>query len=133
MRAYSRMSHYIQRAMMYIEALKWPNLRSFALVWVVTALLTWGLVCLLALVSMYPILHAGLVPYWILFAMALILISIVTVVVETILFVIGRIRWPDSPEINKKLVLLGTPLGTWLCLCIITCLAGGPDAFVPRL
>jgi len=123
----------LQRLMSYFEAMKWPSLRSLATVWVLTSLLTWALVCLFALVFMYPILEAGLIPYWFLFALALTAISIVTIVIETILYVIGRIRLPDSPQSNKKLVLLGTPLVTWLFLFIITCLAGGPDAFVPRL
>jgi uncharacterized membrane protein len=123
----------LQRLIKYVEALEWPSLRSLALVWIATALLTWALVCLLTLLFMYRILEAGLVPYWFLFALALIPISIVTIVVETILYVIGRNRWPNSYNINKRLVLLGTPLGTWLILVIIAWLAGGPDAFVPRL
>ncbi len=112
---------------------KWPNPKSFFLIWFAMVLLTWVLVCLLALTFMYPILEAGLVPYPILFVLALLPIFAVTLFVFGILIIVARRCWPDSPEFGKKLVLLGTPLLTWLVLFILTWLLGGADAFVPRL
>ena len=64
---------------------------------------------------------------------ALIPVSLVTLVVQTVLSAIGRSIRPNDPEIDKLLVLLGTPLVTWLCLWLLTCLAGGMDSFVIRI
>jgi len=44
---------------------------SFGLAWVVSAVLTWGSGCLLALVLLYNNLHAGLLPAGMLLALAL--------------------------------------------------------------
>lgn len=118
---------------MKYETLQWPSLCSFALVWVVISLVTWGLVCLLALVFMHGILQAGLVPMVILLPLALVPISLVTLTVQTTLFLVGRRFWGAEPQANKLLVLIGTPVVTWLCLLAITWFSGGPDAFVPRL
>lgn len=122
-----------QRAMRYVRAFKWPSLASFALVWVVTSLLTWGLVCLLALLFMYRVLQAGLIPTELMLAVALIPVSLVTLIVQTTVFAAGRSIRPDSPETEKLLVLLGTPLVTWLCLWLLTYLAGGANSFVIRI
>jgi hypothetical protein len=115
------------------ESLKWPSFATFALVWIVMSLLTWGLVCLLALVFMHGILHAGLVPAMILLPLALIPISVVTFTVQTVLFLVGRNALPGNLKANKQLLLLGTPVVTWICLAVFVWISGGPDAFVPRL
>jgi hypothetical protein len=57
----------------------------------------------------------------------------VTLFVFGALIIAARRRWPGSPEPGKRLVLLGTPLLTWLVLFILIWLSGGADAFVPRL
>lgn len=115
------------------NTVKWPSAKSFLLIWIATALVTWVLTCLLARAFMYPTLEAGLVPYQVLFALALLPILGVTLVVLIILSTLFWHRWPESPGTGKKLVLFGTPLLTWLSLLLLTWLAGGADAFVPRL
>ena len=118
---------------MWNKTLKWPSFSSFLLVWLGISVLTWVAVCLAALVFMHGLLHRGLVPYPILLGLALVPILAVTLIVQIIMFVAARFKWRESPESNKRFVLIGTPPVTWLCLLVITCLAGGPDAFVPRL
>lgn len=118
---------------MAYKSLTWPSVLSFVLVWVFMSFLTWGLVCLFAIVFLYSILQAGLIPAEVLLVLWLIPISGVTLLVQTALFVIGRFRWPDSAEANKRLVLFCTPLVTWLVLVLFTLLSGGADSFVPRL
>ena len=118
---------------MKCQFFKWPSIPSFALVWVSISLLTWGLACFLALSCMYGVLEAGLIPVEVLLALWLAPVSIATLTVQTVLFMIGRVRWPESPETNRRLVLIGTPLLTWLSLVLLTYFSGGPDAFVPRL
>lgn len=115
------------------ETFQWPSIASFGLYWVVMSLVTWGLVCLLSLVFMRHELEAGLVPGAILLALVLMPISMVTVIVQTTLFLIGRSVWPDFDESNKWLVWLGTPLVTWLCLLLITFMLGGAGSLVPRI
>ena len=112
---------------------KWPSLLSFVIVWVVISLLTWIAACLLAFAYMHGILEAGLIPVEILLALWLIPVAIVTLTVQIVLFLIGRSRWPESPETYKGLVLFGTPLLTWLFLTLLTYFSGGMNSFVPRL
>ena len=115
------------------ESLNWPSFATFALVWIALSLITWGLVCLPAVVFMHGILHAGLVPAAILLPLALIPISVLTFTVQTVLFLVGRNVFPGNLKAVKQLLLLGTPVVTWICLAAIVWIMGGPDTFVPRL
>lgn len=119
--------------MRYIDDLKWPSVLSYVIVWVVMSAVTWGLLCLLLMVFMYPVLQAGLVPVPIMLVLALIPVSSVTLMVQTALFLIGLVKWPDSPENNKRLVLICTLPLSWFCLWLVTYLAGGADSFVIRI
>lgn len=118
---------------MRYETLEWPSFGSFTLVWIATSLATWALVCLLGLIFMYRLLDSGLVPVGILLPLTLLPILLVTLVVQTSLFLAGRHIRHGDPKANKKLVLLWTPVVTWICLFVLIMLAGGPDAFVPRI
>ncbi len=117
----------------YLEKLKWPSFASFLLLWSAASLLTWQLVCIFSVVFMYRELDAGMVPPPILLVLALIPISIVTLIVETVLFLVGHIRYPESPETCKRLVLYGMLPATLLCLWLITLFCGGVDAFIVRI
>jgi hypothetical protein len=119
--------------MKYVQTIKWPSFASFLLLWVVAASVTWGLVCLFSAVVVYRELDAGMIPAHVLLALALIPILIVTLIVETVLFLVGHIRLPDSPETGKRLVLFGTLPVTWVCLWLITLFCGGLDAFIVRI
>jgi Mn2+/Fe2+ NRAMP family transporter len=118
---------------MKFETLEWPSFGSFTLVWIAISVVTWALVCLLALLFMYRLLHAGLVPMGVLLPLTLLPILLVTLIVQASLFLAARRIRRDDPKANKKLVLLWTPVVTWICLLVLIMLAGGPDAFVPRL
>ena len=118
---------------MSIATLNWPSFSAFLIVWICISFGTWGIVCLLALTLMGRLLHSGLVPPVILLILAFVPISAVTLVVQSILFLVGVSIWRLKPQTSKRLVLFGTPAVTWICLLVLTWLAGGPDAFVPRL
>lgn len=74
-----------------------------------------------------------MIPAPVVLGQALVPISIVTLIVETVLLLVGHIKWPDSPETGKRLVLFGTLPVTWICLWIITLFFGGVDAFIVRI
>ena len=106
---------------------------SFALTWVVLALLTWGFGCLLALVLMYNELDSGLVPVPLLLGLALGPVSVATLVIQSVLYMTGRRRWLDSPGTCRLLLYAGTPLLTLLCLWLLMFLLGGAGSFLPRI
>lgn len=74
-----------------------------------------------------------MIPAPVVLGLALVPISIVTRLVETVLLLVGHIKWPDSPETGKPLVLFRTLPVTWICLWIMTHFGGGVDAFIVRI
>lgn len=110
-----------------------PTAAFLAIVWAMTSLATWGLLCLAAVTFEYPLLKAGLIPAEVLLSLAVIPVAIVAIGVQVILYVasIGLVN--DGVRDVRMFLLIGTPVVTSLLLAVIIILSGGLEAFVPRL
>jgi hypothetical protein len=109
------------------------SLVSFGVNWIASALLTWALVCLLALTLLPQKLEAGLLPTEVLLTLALVPIAAATLVVQTLLLAIGSRRGTRSRGTRGVPSCLVTAALTFLALWALTRLLGGADAFIPRL
>jgi hypothetical protein len=110
-----------------------PNLKNFFLLWAASALAVWMLICLYMLVFMFPVLKAGLVPWEVILVLALFPIALGALIVQTGWGLLVKSVSPFSEGINIKLVIFGTPVLTCIFMVLLIILAGGPDAFIPRL
>ncbi len=107
---------------------------AFGFTWIVSALITWVLWCFLALVFLSAKFDSGLVPAPVLLALALVPVSVVTFVVQGILYAVGQNLWPELPRARKQLLyFFGTPFFSLLCMWLVMQLLGGADSFIPRL
>ena len=114
-----------------IDRIKKP--RFVFLVWGLSSLAVWGLVCLYALIFRYSLLETGLVPWEIILGLALVPIAVVALIVQIFLFLALKYIRPLSGTIVYRLVVLGTPLFTCLLVILLILSAGGLGSFVPRL
>ncbi len=103
------------------------------MLWGAVTLVTWVQLCLISLGVLYPNINVGLVPAPVMLFMSVVPVSGLTLVVQTVLFVIGLLKWPDSHETNKRLVFFGTLPLTCFILWLIIELAGGVSSFVIRI
>jgi hypothetical protein len=105
----------------------------FAVVWGLMSLVTWGILCLAALTFKYSLLKAGLVPAGVLLALAVIPVAVVTLCVQVCLY-LTAVKFRGDKAYDMRLwLVIGTPTLTLILLALMILLAGGPEAFVPRL
>jgi hypothetical protein len=113
-----------------IDSINRPGKRSFLLFWGLVIVATWVLMWALFMIFEYGRLQASMVPYQVFMLVSVVPLAVVTFVVQTVLFFMGRKVWPVDFYKRKRLLFIGTPLISWFCLWLALAMVGGVNYFL---
>ena len=109
------------------NAINRPGWKSFLLCWLINILSTWVVAWVLLIVTIYPRLHASMVPYQVYMLVSLVPMAGATLAIQTILLIFLK---AERFYKSRRLIFIGTPVISLLCLWLALVLVGGPDYFL---